>query len=37
VQAMDYAAARQTSLALLAFAFLTLGLTYALQRRTAAI
>jgi molybdate transport system permease protein len=37
VQAMNYTAARQTSLALLAFAFITLGLTYALQRRTAAI
>jgi molybdate transport system permease protein len=37
VQAMNYAAARQTSLALLAFAFLVLAVTYALQRRTAAI
>ena len=33
VQAMNYAAAHQTSLALLAFAFTTLCVTYALQRR----
>lgn len=33
VQAMNYAAAHQTSLALLAFAFTTLCITYALQRR----
>jgi molybdate transport system permease protein len=33
VQALDYAAAHQTSLVLLAFAFATLCVTYALQRR----
>jgi molybdate transport system permease protein len=33
VQALDYAAAGRTSLALVAFAFAALGLTYALQRR----
>ena len=33
VQSLNYAAAHQTSLALLAFAFATLCLTYALQRR----
>jgi molybdate transport system permease protein len=37
VQAMDYTAAHQTSLALLAFAFLTLAITYALQRRVVMI
>jgi molybdate transport system permease protein len=33
MQALNYEAARQTSLVLLAFAFIVLGLTYALQRR----
>jgi len=33
VQALDYAAAGRTSLVLVAFAFITLSLTYALQRR----
>ena len=33
VQSLDYAAAHQTALILLAFAFLTLCVTYALQRR----
>jgi molybdate transport system permease protein len=33
VQALNYAAAHQTSLVLLAFAFVTLCITYALQRR----
>ncbi|MBL9002502.1 MAG: molybdate ABC transporter permease subunit [Phycisphaerae bacterium] len=33
VQALDYAAAHQTSIVLLAFAFTTLCITYALQRR----
>lgn len=33
VQSLDYAAANRTSLALVLFAFVTLSLTYALQRR----
>jgi molybdate transport system permease protein len=33
VQALDYAAAGRTSLALVAFAFVVLSATYALQRR----
>jgi len=34
VQALDYAAAHQTALAMLAFSFVVLSLTYALQRRS---
>ena len=33
VQALDYAAAHQTALAMLAFSFVVLSLTYGLQRR----
>ncbi|MGI5292121.1 ABC transporter permease subunit [Nonomuraea polychroma] len=33
VQAMDYTAAGQTSLALLVFSFIVLAITYTLQRR----
>jgi molybdate transport system permease protein len=33
VQALDYAAAGQTALFLLLFSFVTLAVTYALQRR----
>jgi molybdate transport system permease protein len=33
VQALDYSAANQTSLALLLFSFLVLAITYGLQRR----
>ncbi len=37
VQALDYRAAGQTSLALLAFSFVVLALAYGLQRRKVAV
>jgi molybdate transport system permease protein len=37
VQALDYAAANQTALALLLFSFLVLAITYALQKRVSVV